>query len=82
MLGSTKRISQGFPRQHLCWRELLHTSCSSQAFSHPQVLTDPVPAGEVYRARARHQAEGHWRLQLEVVQTQLQRGRDGAELVA
>lgn len=43
------------------------------SFSHPSVLTDPVPAGEVHWARARCQAKSHWRLQLEVVQTQLQR---------
>lgn len=53
--------------------EDLHSPHSSQAFPHPSVLTDPVPAGEVHWARARCQAKGHWRLQLEVVQTQLQR---------
>lgn len=53
--------------------EPLHPPHSSQAFPHPSVLTDPVPASQVHWARARCQPKGHWRLQLEVVQTQLQR---------
>lgn len=65
-------ISQGLSSRCSRWGEPFHTPRSSQAFPHTQVLTDPVPASEVYRARARCQAEGDRGLQLEVVQTQLQ----------
>lgn len=67
------------PRAPWLAHTLQHAPCSSQAIPQPGTLTDLVPAGEVHGAGARCQAERHWRLQLEVVQAQLQ--RDGAQLV-